>query len=75
MEFLCGHIQEEGLLVYLGIPRYMKIFVWELAVNFNGHSHVRNKTEKVASNAHGNLILIIFESIRELAHKKISARI
>ena len=58
------------MLVCLGIPKYTNIFVWELAVNFNKHSHSGNKIDKVMPDAHGNLILIIFESIRELAYKK-----
>lgn len=58
------------MLVCLGIPKYMNIFVWELAVNFNEHSRAGNKKDKVMPDAHGNLILIIFESIRELAYKK-----
>ena len=64
-------IQENmGLPLCLGIPKYMSGFLWELAVNFNRHSHAGNKTEKVVPDAHGNLILINFESRRELAYKK-----
>lgn len=58
------------MLVCLGIPKYVNIFVWELAVNLNEHRHAGNKIDKVMPDAHGNLILIIFESIRELAYKK-----
>lgn len=58
-----------GLLVRLGIPKYMNIFLWELAVNFNGYSYAGNKTGKVVPAAHGNLILIIFERIKEVAYK------
>ena len=39
-------------------------------MNFNEHSHAGNKTEKVVPGAQGNLILIIFESRRELDYKK-----
>ena len=56
--------------VYLGIPKYMNISVWELAVNFNECSHTGNKADKVMPDAHGNLMLIIFESLRELASKR-----
>lgn len=58
------------MLVCLGISKYKNIFVWELAVNFNEHSHAGNKIDKVMPDAHGNLTLIIFESIRELGYKK-----
>lgn len=64
-----------GLLVCLGIPKYMNIFVWEHAVTLNGHNHSGNTEGKVVPNAHGNPRLIIFESIRELAYKKISIRL
>ena len=70
MELLHGICKRIGMLVCLGIPKYTIIFVWELAVNFNKHSHSGNKIDKVMPDAHGNLILIIFESIRELAYKK-----
>lgn len=47
----------------------MDVFLLELTVNFNGYSYAGNKTGKVVPDAHGNLILIIFESIKELAYK------
>ena len=58
------------MLVYLGIPKYMNISVWELAVNFNECSHAGNKADEVMPDAHGNRMLIIFESLRELASKR-----
>lgn len=62
-----------GLLLYLGIPKYTNVFLWELAVSFNGHSHAGNKREIVVPDAHGNLILIIFESRGNWPTKKKSA--
>jgi hypothetical protein len=47
------------------------MFVWKLAMNFNRYAHAREKKpRKVMPKAHGNLILIIFGSIREQACKK-----
>lgn len=47
-----------------GLAKYTSVFVWELAVNFNGHSHAKEKTREAVPNAHGTLTLMILESLR-----------
>lgn len=62
MGLLHGLSEKRGTPVCLGIPKYMNIFVWELAVNFNESGHAGNRADKVMPDAQGNLIRIILKA-------------